>query len=342
MRYVGSTNTSNRKRSHLMNRFPALIVTLFLTTGCSASMKIKWTEGPNLPQPLGGHVAAVLPEGMVVAGGSNWPAGTKIWRDEIYVLDQSAATWRPRAKLPAGMTLPAAGVKHDTLLFLGGWLEKGATGETFSYAGGEVKRSVTPALPQGRAQASAVCIDGDLYVIGGLTDGADFNTAMPSVIRLTPGEQQWRDRAPLPKPIGLSSIIALGNRIYLFGGMGPVGGTLADSDDALCYEPENNRWIHLAPLPFARRGAAIVAIDDRHILLIGGCHNIADKPQMLSDVLLYDTRTDRYQKLKPLPLAALCEQAVVADGKILVIGGEDLPKHRTDRVLVGQIVNRGS
>jgi N-acetylneuraminic acid mutarotase len=58
---------------------------------------------------------------------------------------------------------------------------------------------------------------------------------------------------------------------------------------------------------------------------------------MLTDVLAYDTMEDRYFPCEPLPLAALCEQAVLKDGRLYVIGGEDLPKHRTDRVFVGHI-----
>jgi len=61
---------------------------------------------------------------------------------------------------------------------------------------------------------------------------------------------------------------------------------------------------------------------------------------MLDDVLLYDIREDRYQACTPLPFAALCEQGVMTNGRIYVIGGEDRPRHRTDRVIVGKIVPR--
>jgi N-acetylneuraminic acid mutarotase len=59
---------------------------------------------------------------------------------------------------------------------------------------------------------------------------------------------------------------------------------------------------------------------------------------MLNEVLAYDTKENRYRRCTPLPYAALCVATVVKDGKIWAIGGEDLPRHRTDRVVVGRMI----
>jgi N-acetylneuraminic acid mutarotase len=193
-------------------------------------------------------------------------------------------------------------------------------------------------VPNGRAQASALTMGNLLYVIGGLSDGNDFHTATDSVITCSPGSGGvWTKSKPLPNPLALASAVSINHKIYLFGGMGPRGGDLVDYADASCFDPNENAWINLAPMPRARRGAAAVAIDARHILIVGGCRNVKGEPVMLSDALLFDTETNQYQPCAPLPYAALCEQAVIDGNNVYVIGGEDKPRHRTARVVVGHL-----
>jgi N-acetylneuraminic acid mutarotase len=119
--------------------------------------------------------------------------------------------------------------------------------------------------------------------------------------------------------------------------MGPGSAGPVDLADALRYEPEQDRWVKLADLPGARRGAAAVALDDRYILIIGGCRNENAGPLMLDEVLAYDIQNDRYHVCDPVPYAAACQAAVMKDGQLYVIGGEHQPKARTDRVMIGKI-----
>ena len=127
-------------------------------------------------------------------------------------------------------------------------------------------------------------------------------------------------------------------KIFLYGGTGPADGATTDFADAFCYDARRDRWEKLAPLPGPRRGAAGIAIDERYILIIGGCRGGKDGLRMLDEVLAYDTRENRYHPCTPLPFAALCQQAVIKDGRIYVIGGEDRPRHRTDRVAIGRVL----
>ena len=119
--------------------------------------------------------------------------------------------------------------------------------------------------------------------------------------------------------------------------MGAADTSPSDSADAFCYEPSRDQWKSLAPLPGARRGTAGIALDDHRLFLIGGCRGDKDTLLMLDEVLMYDMRENRYQPCTPLPFSALCEQAVILNGHIYVIGGEDKPRHRTDRVVVGTL-----
>jgi N-acetylneuraminic acid mutarotase len=306
---------------------------LLLASSSRGQIHIEWTEGPKLPQALGGHVAGVLGEGIVVAGGTNWIDGKKVWRDEIYVLRDG--TWKQTAKLPAGLTLPAAMVKDGKLYLLGGWYEMGVTDHAYMYANGRVER-IALDLPARRAQAGGGVIGDLMYVVGGMTDPADATTATDSVIKFERGI--WKDVAPLPKPLGLPAVIAHNGQLYVFGGVNAVAEKPIDSADAFRFDPQAKQWTKLPPLPSARRGTGAASLDDRYILLVGGCHNDDNgTPIMSNEVLAYDTREDRYVTCTPLPYAALCVATVVKDGQIYAIGGEDLPKHRTDRVVIGRI-----
>ena len=321
-----------------------LAMTLALAgVGCHSTheptVTVTWSEGPSLPIGLGGHVAAVLPEGIVVAGGSNWENEKKIWRDEIWLLDGSGH-WKQAGKLPFGMTLPAAAVRDDKLFFLGGWRENGVTSDTFSYGSGFVQR-LPMDLPAGRAQASCVAVGNSLYVIGGVTNPTDFQTAMDSVISCSPGAGGgWSKETSLPAPLAFAAVATVNHRIYLFGGMGPREGGTVDLADALVFDPNDQHWLPLPPLPGARRGASAVTIDGRHILIVGGCRNVNGEPVTLNDALIFDTTTFTYHPCAPLPFAALCEQAVLNDGSIYVIGGEDKPRHRTAQVVIGHITTK--
>jgi N-acetylneuraminic acid mutarotase len=310
-----------------------LTAALLLAAPSRGQIQIEWTEGPKLPQPLGGHVAAVLVEGIVVAGGTNWIDGKKVWRDEIYVLRDGA--WKQIAKLPAGLTLPAAVVQDTKLYLLGGWYEMGVTDHAYVYANGRFER-IALDLPARRAQAGGGVIGDLIYVVGGMTDPADPKTATNSVIKFERGI--WKDATPLPKPLGLSAVIAHKDQLYVFGGVNDVDEKPADSADAFRFDPQAKQWTKLPPLPSARRGAGVTALDDRYILLVGGCRNDAKgTPVMSNEVLAYDTVEDRYVSCTHFPYAALCVATVVKDGQIYAIGGEDLPKHRTDRVVIGRI-----
>jgi len=287
-------------------------------------------------------VATVLANHVVVLGGTNWVDEKKYWRDQVWVLDERNDLWREAGRLPYGLALFAAAAQGDSLLILGGWTERGQTAGTFRYANGIVTPSALKDLPSPRALAGGGAAGGSIYVIGGLTDPVEFKTAIANVVRMKLADEkaEWAEVAPLPRPLGLATTVSLDEKIFVFGGMGPSGDVAADSADAFIYDPSADRWKNIAPLPGARRGAAGVAVGDRSILIVGGCRGDKDSLVMLDDVLLYDIREDRYQACTPLPFAALCEQGVMTNGRIYVIGGEDRPRHRTDRVIVGKIVPR--
>ena len=99
-----------------------LMLMLAMCSGCSVknvAMNVEWTEGPRLPMALGSHAAFVDHDQIIVAGGTNWTDGTKIWNDQVWSLQNS---WKPIAKLPVGVAPNASGN-----ILAGGFTKDGAT-----------------------------------------------------------------------------------------------------------------------------------------------------------------------------------------------------------------------
>jgi N-acetylneuraminic acid mutarotase len=149
----------------------------------------------------------------------------------------------------------------------------------------------------------------------------------------------WDVAAPTPAgPLILPATATSCGMLYVFGGMSRTdAGELADTALVARYDPQRNRWLPAAPLPSPRRGATAVVLDDRYIAIIGGCQTRERLPVMLDDVLGYDTVEDRYYALAKLPYAAMCVSAVVHGGRVYVCGGEDKPRSRVARTVVGTL-----
>ena len=309
-----------------------LVIALF-----AATVAIDWKPGPPLPRGLGGHVAIVENDRIVVIGGTSWEGDKKSWHDEIWRLEDGA--WTRAGKLPMPLAYPAVARGNGETFFIGGWSDHGASKQMLRYANGKAELSAI-ALPAPRCLAGGAMVGDSIYVVGGVTDGTNFATATADCLRLDKslGATNWKPIAPLPSPRGLAATVTCGGRIYLFGGMSAAS---KDLDEAIVYDPAKNSWSPLAKLPGARRGAAAVAIDDHTILIVGGCRNESGGPVFLDQALIYDTKSDAYTPASPLPLAAANMEIVLADGKIYVIGGEDRSRHRSDRVVVGKIPAAG-
>ena len=86
-------------------------------------------------------------------------------------------------------------------------------------------------------------VDGRIYVFGGY-----LATNRPSDVAFTLDGDAWRPVAPLPQPRAAGTAVALGNMVYVAGGVGP-GGLAADM---LVYDAGADRWT-TAPGPPTRR-----------------------------------------------------------------------------------------
>jgi len=214
-----------------------------------------------------------------------------------------------------GTTMPTARSQHATvalpgipgqrashLYAIGGW--SGTTGDgggnDVALATNERFDSCTnqwttlAPLPEPRAAAAAVALNGDLYVIGG---GAPVvstfsRTVQPfaNLWRYAVVADQWHALAPLPVALSGAAAATWGDSIYLFGGVDGLG-VLRNA--SYRYDVATDRWHEVAAVPGPGRLFAAAATEGDELVLIGGY-------PALTLVHRYDPLRDRWQEGPPL------------------------------------------
>lgn len=153
----------------------------------------------------------------------------------------------------------------------------------------------------------------DIWVLGGMT--GDRGNRLDSVEVLdTAGDTGWRlADVRLPEPLAAFEAVAVGPRIYLFGGLDTGS---RPSDLAAVLDTSTGLWQSLPPLPTARY-AHTATLHRGLVYLIGG--ESADGPVARVDV--YDPRRRTWGRATPMPQARASHDAVSVDDRIYVLGG---------------------
>jgi large repetitive protein len=142
--------------------------------------------------------------------------------------------------------------------------------------------------------------------------------------------QTWSTAAPLPVRVNMVQAVALDGKIYVIGGMRRWRTPTVESAEVWIYDQVTNSWSTGAPMP-RPRGAGGVAVYRGKIYYAGG---ISDgRAVRWFDV--YNPATDRWHRLRRMPVARDHFQAVVAKGALYAIGGRQYVKsdlvRRSDR-----------
>jgi N-acetylneuraminic acid mutarotase len=143
---------------------------------------------------------------------------------------------------------------------------------------------------------------------------------------LTPGfalAQKLSRAAPFPEASEELYGIGSGGKLYVFGGLAP-GWT----PKGLVYEydPAGDAWTKKKNMPIASHHLGLTELNGK-IYVFGGFIKPAKGPtawEPIDNVWEYDPGTDTWKPLAPLPAKRGSPNAVVANGKIHVIGGAGL------------------
>ena len=132
--------------------------------------------------------------------------------------------------------------------------------------------------------------------------------------------QKWSKAAPFPDASEELYGIAVGGKLYVFGGLAPEW-----TPKALVYEydPAANKWTKKNPMPLPSHHVALAEVNGK-IHVIGGFTKPRNGPTAwvpIDNHWEYDPAADSWKPLAPLPTKRGAPVAAVVGGKIYVIGG---------------------
>src|SRR5690606_5014831 len=282
--------------NHLLHRKNSWIFIMALTMaqGCqpSGSAHIGWEQTVQVPDPVGfaGAYGGVSNGHLLVAGGANFPEGTrpwsggiKQWNDRVFALKEGADSWKPVGELPRPMGYGASVVWRDSIIIIGGADQNRHYTDVFAltYVNDELQTTVLPSLPVPLANTCGTLVGDIVYVAGGLSSPTD-TTASEAFFALDlskpAGKREWEVLEPWPgAPRMLAVAGAIGGDFYLFSGVSLVknpGDSLPSRTyllDAFRYRPQVG-WTSVADLPHAVAAAPSPAFGapDDHLFVFGG------------------------------------------------------------------------
>ena len=291
----------------------------------SGTVNMSWEQATPVPDPVGfaGAYAGVSDGHLLVAGGANFPEGTrpwlggiKQWNDKVFALAEKDGQWVEIGRLPRPMGYGVSLTWQDQVILLGGADQSMHYRDAYTlrYKEGRLITDRLPDLPAPNANACGAVINGVIYVAGGLThptDTAAGSSFWSLDLNLPPGERKWKVLEGWPgSPRMLSVAGTVGDTFYLMSGVSlhvPKGDSLAQRtylNDAYRYSPTSG-WQRIADLPHVTAAAPSPAYTthENQLLIFGGddgdlapqSNVLQDRhPGFRNDILLYHPVSDTW------------------------------------------------
>lgn len=185
-------------------------------------------------------------------------------------------------------------------------------------------------FPEPAEEVYGIAAGGKFYVLGGLAPGW---TPKGLVYEYDPDNNTWTKKKNMPLPSHHVAVAELDGKIYVMGGFTkPEKGPTAwvPINNAWEYDPANDAWKALAPLP-TKRGSPNAVVHNGKIYVIGGAsvHPGSNVPAVhparphraVSVNEVYDPTSNTWETRQPMPTARNHAAAAMVNNKIYVIGG---------------------
>lgn len=252
----------------------------------------RWTLGAAMPTRRSGTATATIGDKIyVIGGGYKKPDGRFQFLKTVEILDLANDTWSKGQDLLMPHDYPAFAQAGESVFIFGGHHPDATEGGPQTDPGFAFSerlhllsggwREIAP-VPVPRFAKSAVVLDGNVWVTGGVAYTGQGLTEYGRVDILDPVSERWmvEEGLELPWPMAAHAASAWNGRLYCFGGFS------TDWINARCvaYDPSRKAWTRLPDLhkPRAAMGTALLA---GAFYLIGGWER--DGRSVMNDVAVY-------------------------------------------------------
>jgi N-acetylneuraminic acid mutarotase len=231
-----------------------------------------WDIVAPLPLPLH-HPVAIGYEGKIYSLGGQSTMQTAGDTGRTFAYDPVADEWTELATMPTARGAGAGAVVGDRIYVGGGRPPAGNAFEVYDV--GDDMWTELPPLPQNfdeRNHLAATAIGDRVYFAGGRYDGGGFSDPMTAVLDVFDTVSgMWSTAAPLPRPRGgVNGVLAFGC-FHVWGGEGANTGepnnVFPDHD---VYDPRDDSWTSIGPLPTPIHGVTGAAFVNGIIYMPGG------------------------------------------------------------------------
>ncbi len=185
-------------------------------------------------------------------------------------------------------------------------------------------------FPEASEEVYGIASGDKFYVFGGIAPGWK---PRGMVYEYDSASDKWTKKKNMPVALHHIPLAELNGKIYVFGGFKyPDSGprSWVPVDTVWEYDPANDSWKALAPMP-TKRGSAVAAVHDGKIYVIGGAGNHpgsketvvhpAKPHRALNTNEVYDPATNTWETRSTMPTARNHAAIGVVNNKIYVIGG---------------------
>lgn len=332
-----------------------LVWTMSVFASAMSAQSLEWTQLPKLPDREGfaAMFAGVSGDALVVAGGANfpdkrpWEGGTKVWHDDVWVLDKPDGTWRKAGKLPKPLGYGVSVTWKDEVICLGGSSAEGHHAEVFSLrlSVGGVTVKAYPPLPEPCANLCGALIGDVVFLAGGIAK-PDSVQALHTFwsLDLASAKPQWRELPPWPgKARMLATAAVCDGSFFLFSGAALHAGVDGKPErewlkDAFRYR-DGQGWEKLPDAPRVAVAAASPApVVGSTVFLIAGDDGSkvgfkpeTEHPGFPRDAFAFDAASLQWMtNSQAIPFSRATVPVTPWRGGFVIPSGEARPGYRTN------------
>jgi len=186
-------------------------------------------------------------------------------------------------------------------------------------------------IPEPWGEIVGASIGGKIFVLAGLDDHTFGPVGV--VWEYDPASKAWTVKKKMPTPTHHVMTAVLDGKLYAFGGFKLPADVKAwqPTNYAWVYDPAQDSWKELAPMPTPRGAGQAVAVGGKIYVIGGGSSNLPGNPGapinprtaqiVVGTVEAYDPATNTWETRAPMPTPRNHFLAAAVDGKIYAIDG---------------------